>query len=128
MFSNQPQMRPINTYPAWKYVMLALLLVLGILYAMPNLYGEDPALMVTGEKGGPLAEEIYQEVKQNFADNKITLIYDDLRTLELDASIKSAKDGVYMRQTTSLTPSTRLSKGLQACILEMNLLEYIGNK
>ena len=73
MFSNQPQMRPINTYPTWKYVMLAILLVLGIVYAMPNLYGEDPALQVTGEKGGPLAEEVYLEVKQNFTDNNIAL-------------------------------------------------------
>jgi len=73
MFSNQPQMRPINTYPMWKYVMLAMLFVLGILYAMPNLYGEDPALQVTGEKGGPLAENIYQEIKQNLSEQNITL-------------------------------------------------------
>jgi preprotein translocase subunit SecD len=33
-------------YPRWKYVLVAVVLVLATLFALPNVYGEDPALQV----------------------------------------------------------------------------------
>ncbi|WP_411015410.1 hypothetical protein, partial [Salmonella sp. s51992] len=32
----------LNRYPLWKYVMLFVVIVVGLIYARPNLYGEDP--------------------------------------------------------------------------------------
>jgi preprotein translocase subunit SecD len=37
----------INKYPLWKYILLAVVLVAGVLYAMPNLYGEDPSVLIS---------------------------------------------------------------------------------
>jgi preprotein translocase subunit SecD len=37
----------LNTYPLWKYLLLIVVLVLGIVYAAPNLYGEDPAVQIS---------------------------------------------------------------------------------
>jgi len=37
----------------WKYLLLALVLVVGSLYALPNLYGNDPAVLVSPRKGAP---------------------------------------------------------------------------
>jgi len=37
----------LNTYPLWKYLLLIVVLVLGIIYAAPNLYGEDPAVQIS---------------------------------------------------------------------------------
>lgn len=73
MMFNQPQMRPINTYPGWKYGMLALLLALAILYALPNMYGEDYALQISGAKGGPVAEEMFNEIEQELKDKEIAV-------------------------------------------------------
>lgn len=33
-------------YPKWKYLLLVFILALGVLYSLPNLYGEDPAVQV----------------------------------------------------------------------------------
>jgi len=41
----------MNQYPAWKYLLIVVILVLGTLYALPNLFGEDPALQVTSARG-----------------------------------------------------------------------------
>ena len=41
----------MNQYPAWKYLLILLVLVLGIVYALPNLFGEDPALQITSDRG-----------------------------------------------------------------------------
>ena len=37
----------LNHYPAWKYLLLIILIVLGLIYAAPNLYGEDPAVQIS---------------------------------------------------------------------------------
>ncbi len=41
----------LNKYPLWKYIMVAMVLVIGALYSAPNLYGEDPAIQVSGLRG-----------------------------------------------------------------------------
>ncbi len=41
----------MNQYPAWKYLLIVLILVIGTLYALPNLFGEDPALQITSARG-----------------------------------------------------------------------------
>jgi preprotein translocase subunit SecD len=41
----------MNQYPAWKYLLIVLVLVLGAFYALPNLFGKDPALQVTSARG-----------------------------------------------------------------------------
>jgi preprotein translocase subunit SecD len=40
----------MNRYPWWKYAILAIALVVGLLYAVPNLYGEAPAVQVSSGK------------------------------------------------------------------------------
>jgi preprotein translocase subunit SecD len=37
----------MNTYPSWKYALLALIIGLALIYALPNLYGEDPAVQIS---------------------------------------------------------------------------------
>ncbi|MFO1292855.1 MAG: protein translocase subunit SecD [Rubrivivax sp.] len=40
----------MNRYPWWKYAILGLALVIGVLYTLPNFYGEAPAVQVSGGK------------------------------------------------------------------------------
>ena len=44
----------INQYPLWKYVLILAVLLAGLLYALPNLYGEDPAVQVSTLRGAEL--------------------------------------------------------------------------
>jgi len=36
-----------NQYPLWKYLLVLIIVVAGFIYALPNLYGEDPAVQVS---------------------------------------------------------------------------------
>ncbi|PLC48544.1 protein translocase subunit SecD [Pollutimonas subterranea] len=40
----------MNRYPLWKYLTVAVALVIGILYTLPNFFGESPAVQVAGAK------------------------------------------------------------------------------
>ena len=44
----------INQYPAWKYTLIAVALVAGVIFALPNLFGEDPAVQVSPVRGAPI--------------------------------------------------------------------------
>jgi preprotein translocase subunit SecD len=41
----------LNRYPVWKYLIILAVVVAGIIYAMPNLYGEDPAVQISAKRG-----------------------------------------------------------------------------
>ena len=37
----------MNRYPLWKYIVVAIALVIGVLYTLPNFFGETPAVQVS---------------------------------------------------------------------------------
>lgn len=41
----------MNQNPAWKYLLLAFIIILGAVYALPNLFGTDPSIQITRESG-----------------------------------------------------------------------------
>ena len=57
-------MLPINTYPRWKYLLLLAILITGILYSLPNIYGEDPSVQVGREGGETLALDTETDVRK----------------------------------------------------------------
>lgn len=52
----------INQYPIWKNLLILVVVLGGILYALPNLYGEDPALQISYARGGTLTQETVNQV------------------------------------------------------------------
>ncbi|MBK7717672.1 MAG: protein translocase subunit SecD [Giesbergeria sp.] len=40
----------MNRYPVWKYVILVVALLVGVLYTLPNFFGEAPAVQVSSAK------------------------------------------------------------------------------
>jgi len=40
----------MNRYPAWKYAIIAIAIVVSLIYAAPNLFGEVPAVQVSGAR------------------------------------------------------------------------------
>lgn len=47
----------LNRYPLWKYLLIVAVLVLGLIYAMPNLYPDDPAIQISGSSSTQVIDE-----------------------------------------------------------------------
>ena len=59
-----------NHYPLWKYLLLIVLIVLGLLYAAPNLYGEDFAVQVSAKTNTKIQSDALSSVTEVLqADN-----------------------------------------------------------
>ncbi|WP_107851630.1 protein translocase subunit SecD [Oceanimonas marisflavi] len=55
----------LNRYPLWKYLMVVLVITISFLYAAPNLFGEDPALQVSGSRGTQVSSDILVKAQQS---------------------------------------------------------------
>ncbi|GKX60277.1 protein translocase subunit SecD [Leminorella grimontii] len=61
----------LNRYPLWKYLMLVFVICVGLLYALPNLYGEDPAIQISGARGGQATQATLGQAEDALAKEKI---------------------------------------------------------
>lgn len=55
----------MNRYPLWRYLLLAALIVLGIIYALPNLYQSDPSLQISYNDPGLSVTDAVQSSSKN---------------------------------------------------------------
>ncbi len=53
----------MNRYPLWKNLMVAFVLLLGLLYALPNLYSQDPVIEITGTHGATVGQSLRADVE-----------------------------------------------------------------
>jgi len=107
----------LNQYPLWKYLLLACALLVGSIYSLPNLYGDDPSIQIS-HRLKPLVEEdrlsIEQTLKTNGLDfkrvelieNKVLARFND-ETIQLKAAdtLKESLDKRYLI-ALNLAPAT----------------------
>ena len=51
----------MNQYPLWKYLLILAALLAGLIYTLPNLYGESPAVQVSPLRSNLKADAALQE-------------------------------------------------------------------
>ncbi|MGL5728795.1 MAG: protein translocase subunit SecD, partial [Plesiomonas sp.] len=61
----------LNRYPLWKYLMVAFVVTIGALYALPNIYGEDPAIQISGVRGASTDVQTLDKVKELLASKNL---------------------------------------------------------
>jgi preprotein translocase subunit SecD len=44
----------MNQYPLWKYLLIAAVLLVGIFFALPNIYGSNPAVQIKADRDAPV--------------------------------------------------------------------------
>ena len=62
----------MNQYPAWKYLLIITLVVIGLFYALPNLYGEDPAVQVSSGRNAAMDDTIQALLQSKLGDAGIS--------------------------------------------------------
>lgn len=53
----------MNKYPLWKYILIVGAMLMGALYALPNLYGEDPAIQISGTRNIKVSKDTLASVE-----------------------------------------------------------------
>lgn len=62
----------LNRFPLWKNLMIIFVILIGGLYALPNLYGEDPSVQISGTRGQEANAETLNKVQSVLSSMNIT--------------------------------------------------------
>jgi preprotein translocase subunit SecD len=86
----------VNRYPLWKNLLVVFVIVFGVIYSLPNLYGEDPALQISARAtviSNADKQQVTQLLQQNsIASKRIEIVNDQIlvRFSNADDQLKAA--------------------------------------
>ncbi len=108
----------MNRYPLWKYVLILFVVIVGAIYALPNIYGKDPSLQISASRAAEISEltEILVTTALDEAgmkaksidinvDSLIVRFHDEDTQLKAQDVVKSALGSSYV-VAMNLAPST----------------------
>ncbi len=107
----------MNRYPFWKNLLIALVVALGVLYALPNLYGKKPAVQLNA-LNGPLAVDTTERALATLENAELTpqrfdldaerlvLQFDNLDAQRKASDVLKAELGQRYSISLNLVPAT----------------------
>jgi preprotein translocase subunit SecD len=126
----------MNHYPAWKNALVLAVIIIGALFAMPNLFDKDPAVQVSAGRYGSIDLELMSQVetalkaqsinytRAELQDNRLLVRLTDNETqLQAQEVLKNEIKGDYTiaLNLASTTPSWLSSLGAEAMNLGLDL-------
>ena len=61
-----------NKYSIWKYCLIFTVCVIGILYSIPNIYIDDPAIQLSASGyDKSISQQLIAKIKSDFTKNKL---------------------------------------------------------
>ena len=120
----------LNRYPLWKNLMVILVVAIGILYSLPNIYGEDPAVQISGTRGQQATTQTLTEVQDVLKANKLTVKSISLAEGSIRARFTNTNDQLLAKDkiaeklgnnystALNLAPATPACRGTHADILQ----------
>ncbi|GHE21872.1 protein translocase subunit SecD [Halomonas urumqiensis] len=107
----------LNRYPLWKYLLVLAILLAGLVYSLPNLFPEDPAVQISGARGDTTLDE-----------SQIERIRESLNSAGIDIeSLETEQNNVLIRFATpddQISARDRISAMLdEDYVVALNLAE-----
>lgn len=89
-----------NKFPLWKNITVVLIIMIGAFFALPNLYGEDPALQISGAHGLEVDDAALDKVKNALEAKNISGEY-ELENGQLLVRFKNTEEQLLGRDTVN---------------------------
>ena len=126
----------INQYPLWKYLFLIVILGLGGIYAMPNLYGEDPSVLVS-LRNQQIEQDTQAKIDGLLKQSSIQVKSSELKSGQLlirfngeDAQLTAAdtiKSFSFIKRNSDYTVALNLAPATPAWLQSFNAIPmYLG--
>ncbi|MEE8482286.1 MAG: protein translocase subunit SecD, partial [Acidiferrobacterales bacterium] len=62
----------MNKYPQWKYLLILVIVLLGAVYALPNIFGTDPAIQISASRSQNIDAGTLERIKRLLDRKKIS--------------------------------------------------------
>jgi len=91
----------LNKYPLWKYLLLGFIVLFTLVYAAPNLYGEDPAVQVSATRGAKVELSTLSKVEDILSKANISPKSTVLENGQIIVRLSSSEDQLLARELLS---------------------------
>lgn len=108
----------LNRYPLWKYLLIITAVLVGLVYALPNVFGEHPALQISPDRGSTVDEDLERRLvtllqekglaahASELTEGRLLLRFHDTETqLAAQGAVQDALGGNYV-VALNLAPAT----------------------
>ncbi len=123
----------MNQYPLWKYILVILVVLVGSVYALPNLFGEDPAIQISGTRTVTVDQETLKKVEATLENKQIkykSIVLDDrgiLARFENTEIQLEAQDVIRSSFDTGYVVALNLAPATPSWLRSINALPmYLG--
>ncbi len=122
-----------NQTAGWKYVLIIAIVVLGLLYAVPNIFGSDPGIQIRGARGLSIESSMLGRVQSALDAESIAvkaILQDDngikIRFADDEAQLR-AKEIIEEELGTDHSSALTLLSGAPSWFTELGILPmYLG--
>jgi preprotein translocase subunit SecD len=76
----------MNQYPLWKNIAIVVIILTGALYALPNIYDQDPSIEISASRDRTVDQALFDQVKTHLDSNKVE--YKKIQLLEKKIRIR----------------------------------------
>jgi len=123
----------LNQYPLWKYILICIVLVTGIIYAAPNLFGDDPAIQISATRISKVDSGTLGKVEALLENNQMkakSMVLDErgilIRMNDTDTQLR-AKDLLRETLGNAYVVALNLAPATPGWLRSMNALPmYLG--
>lgn len=90
----------MNRYPLWKYLIIVFAVIFGIIYTLPNLFGESPAVQISSVRSTvKIDTQMMGQIEQILQDNDIPMdgIYFDASGMHSTVKVRFTNTDIQFR-------------------------------
>ena len=88
----------LNQNSIWRYLLILVVLSVATIYALPNIYPEDPSLQITATRGGDVSADKVSQLEQALQKSNIPVKSVVLEKGQILARFNSAEDQLKARE------------------------------
>jgi preprotein translocase subunit SecD len=92
-------------FARWKYVLIVLVVLIGLLFALPNVFGQDPALQIERKNHAPMDDFARQSLEDLLRKQQITIKRDYIDDGRLIVAFNDVASQLKARDTVEATMS-----------------------
>ena len=113
----------MNRYPVWKYLLMAIAVLVGLLYTVPNLYGDAPAVQVAaGKLTTKVGADTAAQVEQLLAAASIKADYVTLEGSSVHARFATTDTQIHARDVINAGLNAGADKDSPPYSVSLNLV------
>lgn len=91
-----------NITPLWKWLLIIFLVVGAFIYALPNIYGESPAIQISAKDGSGVTLSLVTSIESTLAQNNV--IYNSISSDQNNVTIKFSSTDDQLAAQEALQP------------------------